>query len=280
MIQKSNFIHIFPWWGKSQWTFYPPLSASLTSWENYYLNGPGGLFLLHFLLLGMLKVGVFQHNGKYLIRLRTWSSLLCHFCKTEKRVWEKQRPTDCQKKKKKDLFFISKPQTICNTRSRSSPVIWQIFRNIFELTVLFSALYETINIVTAGTDFVVILENITILRSKSGEGNELGLQCVAMIEYHICCATKSWCNRDLIFLKKWFMLTRSVIYKFKGLCSKAVNTGILPPWSVLYIWSERWRKVWHLKIIKKKKPAMQKVLCLSAFIPPLQWIIIDVFNRY
>lgn len=106
MIQKSNFIHIFPWWGKSQWTFPPPLSASLTSWENYYLNGPGGLFLLHFLLLGMLKVGVFQHNRKYLIRLRTWSSLLCHFCKTEKRVWEKQTPTDCQKKKKKICFLF------------------------------------------------------------------------------------------------------------------------------------------------------------------------------
>lgn len=85
---------------------FPPLSASLTSWENYYLNGPGGSFLLHFLLLGMLKVGVFQHNRKYLIRLRTWSSLLCHFCKTEKQVWEKQRPTDCQKKKKKFCFLF------------------------------------------------------------------------------------------------------------------------------------------------------------------------------
>lgn len=103
---EKQFHSHFPMMRKISVDFSPPLSASLTSWENYYLNGPGGLFLLHFLLLGMLKVGVFQHNRKYLIRLRTWSSLLCHFCKTEKRVWEKQRPTDCQKKKKKFVFYF------------------------------------------------------------------------------------------------------------------------------------------------------------------------------
>lgn len=40
---------------------------------------------------------------------------------------------------------------------------------------MFSALYETINRVAAGTDFVVIVENITALRSRRGGGNELGL---------------------------------------------------------------------------------------------------------
>lgn len=48
--------------------------------------------------------------------------------------------------------------------------------NIFVLIVLFSALYETINMVAAGTDSVVVLKNITVLRSRSGEGSELGLQ--------------------------------------------------------------------------------------------------------
>lgn len=61
--------------------------------------------------------------------------------------------------------------------SYSSLPFWQIVWNVFELKVLFSALYETINTVTAGTDFVVIVENITVQTSKSDEGNELRLQC-------------------------------------------------------------------------------------------------------
>lgn len=88
-------------------------SASLTSWENYHLNGPGGPFLQHFLLLGMSRVGVFQCNRKYfdlslvqqVTKSRTRSSLSPDLSKMQKkkRVWERQRPTSCQEEK--SLFF-------------------------------------------------------------------------------------------------------------------------------------------------------------------------------
>lgn len=49
-----------------------------------------------------------------------------------------------------------------------------MFQNIFELIVLFSALFGTINTVAAGTDSVVIVENITVLRSAEVEAMNWG----------------------------------------------------------------------------------------------------------
>lgn len=103
------------------------LSASFSSWEKHYLNGPSGSFLQHFLLLGMLR-GVFQCNRKHfdlslfqqVIRSRTRSSLSCCFFEIKINCVRK-RPTDCQKNKKKRFVFISQLQTICDTQSHSSP---------------------------------------------------------------------------------------------------------------------------------------------------------------
>lgn len=97
------------------------LSACLTSWENDCLNGSSGSFLQHFLLLGMLRVGVFQPNRKYfdlslflrVIRSRARSSPSCRLSKIpRKSVWERQKPADCWK----EIFL----QTLFHTQSHSS----------------------------------------------------------------------------------------------------------------------------------------------------------------
>lgn len=76
------------------------LSACLTSWENDCLNGSSGSFLQHFLLLGMLRVGVFQPNRKYfdlsvfhpVIRSRARSSPSpVVYPKSQEKVCEKDR---------------------------------------------------------------------------------------------------------------------------------------------------------------------------------------------
>lgn len=98
------------------------LSACLPSWENDFWNGPSGSFPQHFLLLGMIRVGLFftvtEEKKKKIISL--WS-LLC--------VWERQKSQQKEKRLLKTTRRGS-PAVV----SRSGEVVGAFFSSQFFLS--------------------------------------------------------------------------------------------------------------------------------------------------